>query len=73
MKKIYLLFHEYTDDGPTDDAKLLGIFLTHKEAKKSIKRYANLPGFQDWPNGFSVDTYTLDETEWNEGFSYPES
>lgn len=51
-----------------DDFKVLGVFTSRASAQRAIERARSLPGFQDEPNCFIVDEYTLDELEWATGF-----
>lgn len=69
--KVFILFHEYTDEDH-DDVKLLGVFSTHQNAEETLKKYTKLPGFRVWPDGFTIDEYTVDRSHWTEGFSYPD-
>lgn len=72
--KVYLLWHTHdlaadADDEPDDDAKLLGVYSSGQGAQARIARARQLPGFRDSPDGFEVSEYTVDEDEWNEGYT----
>ncbi|MBQ9986223.1 MAG: hypothetical protein IJP38_07955 [Oscillospiraceae bacterium] len=69
--KIYLLQHsyQYGENNEYDEVKVLGIFSSKLAAKKAIEFYKMLPGFKDFSEEcFSIDMYTLDECEWQNGF-----
>jgi homoserine kinase type II len=65
MKRVYLLQHERSDDG---DVKTLGIYSSEQEAASALDRLRGQPGFRDYPDGFTIGPYLLDEVYWAEGF-----
>ena len=70
MKEVYLLLHlrEYSD-GTGADSKLLGAYSSLEEIEKVMPHYLEQEGFRDYPDGFRIDKYELDEySDWNEGF-----
>jgi hypothetical protein len=68
---VYILWHTNPD---TDDSKLLGVYSSKIDADEKIKSlYNQLPGFNQYPNGFSIDQYTVGEDHWVEGFVSVES
>lgn len=56
------------DDG-YDDFKIIGIYSSLEAAHDGINRARKLPGFQDEPDCFGIDAYTLDEDNWDDGFT----
>ncbi len=68
LEEVYVLHHvrEYENGG--EDVKLLGIFSSERKAEEEIKHYKRLEGFKKHPEGFSIDKYILNKTEWEEGF-----
>jgi hypothetical protein len=54
-------------DDDTDEIKLIGIYSSEAKAKLAIERLRVLPGFSEWPDGFSVDCYPIDADHWIEG------
>jgi hypothetical protein len=61
------------DDG-YDDFKIIGIYSSSEAAHDGINRARKLAGFQDEPDCFSIDAYTVDEDNWTDGFvSIPDS
>lgn len=56
------------DEGQGDDLKILGVYSTEQNARERIGRARKLPGFRDEPECFVVESYTLDEDQWTEGF-----
>jgi hypothetical protein len=51
-----------------DDVKLLGVFSSPERAQRRIDVALGEPGFATEPDCFWVDTYTVDEYRWVEGF-----
>jgi homoserine kinase type II len=67
--KVFLLHHvrpHNYDDGK--DIKLCGVFSSHERAFASQASRSNLPGFKNYPDGFSIDEHELDREHWTEGF-----
>jgi hypothetical protein len=56
------------DEEAGDDVKIVGVYSTGQQARDSIDRARLLPGFQDEPECFATDRYTLDEDKWPRGF-----
>ena len=54
-----------------EDAKLIGVYSSESAAQKAIKRLRRQPGFRDFPDGFCIDRYRIDEDSWAEGFVWP--
>lgn len=53
----------------SDEPKLLGVFDSRQAAEAAIETYQSLPGFRDYPDGFSIDRYQLNSLHWTDGFS----
>lgn len=68
MNLIYIVFHEFTLFDK-DDTKFIGAYSTQKNAEEAVERLRHQPGFCDWPEGFSIDEYTIDRDNWKQGFS----
>ena len=76
MKTVIVLHHIHKHDSDNEDVKLIGIYSTREKAVDAVERLRMQPGFRDWPNinedasesGFTLDTYTIDEDNWAEGF-----
>ncbi len=65
--KIFLLQHVHPEDG-IEDVRTLGVYSSEQNAERAKQRYLRLPGFQDWPDGFCIGSYDIDEDEWTDGF-----
>ena len=65
---VFLLWHERELPGDEEDAKLIGVYSTKELAEAAQKRAAQLPGFRDTPEGFTIDSCEVDRDEWCEGF-----
>ena len=68
IKSVFIVEHSYELDG-CDEAKLIGAFSTLKKAEDIVEQYKKLPGFSLYQDGFFINEYKLDETEWSEGFA----
>ena len=68
MKSVFVLQHQYEQWGH-DCVKFIGVYSTHQEAKKAVKRLRLQAGFCDWPEGFCIDEYPMDRDHWTEGFT----
>jgi len=51
-----------------DDVKTVGIYSSSEAAQSGINRARELAGFKDEPDCFIIDTYTLDDDCWTDGF-----
>lgn len=47
---------------------MLGVYSSEVKAKRAIVRLMKVPGFNRYPDGFYVDRYELDQSNWAEGF-----
>src|ERR1051325_8199517 len=65
--EVYVLHHVYKRD-ESEESKMLGVYSTRERAEEAIERLKVQPGFVDYPTGFEIDPYNLDEDEWEEGF-----
>ncbi len=68
MNVVYILFHSYERDNGDEESKILGVFSEYSYAENAIKKYANLPGFNKYPNEYIIDKYVINELHWIEGF-----
>jgi len=67
MQTVFIVQHEYERDG-IDHSFLIGAYRSLAEAEAAVGRIRLKPGFRDWPDGFTIDEYTLGEDNWTEGF-----
>jgi len=51
-----------------DDISLIGVYSTRSNAEAAVERSKMLPGFCDYPQGFAIDRYKLDQDHWETGF-----
>ena len=73
MATVYILQHsyEYEYEGETfEEIKTIAIYSTREKAQHAANHYKVLPGFKDYPDGFSIGPYVLDEHNvlWDSGF-----
>lgn len=70
MPELFLLQHLREDD-ESENVKVIGIYSTEERASEAIERLKTKPGFRDYPDGFCIDAYTIDEDHWIDGFGEP--
>lgn len=68
----YLLQHVREGESGEDDVKMIGVYSTRQRALEAIQRLSLKPGFRDFPDGFYIDEYPLDEDHWEDGFGCSE-
>lgn len=68
MDTVFLVTHARHADH-RDDAKIIGIYSSQRNAELAVETASELPGFRNHPRGFTIEEYTLDEDHWTEGFS----
>ena len=67
LATVYVVQHEReSEDG--DDVKLIGVYRSEDDAHEAIARARVLPGFIDYPDGFSLDAYDLGQDHWTHGY-----
>ncbi len=66
---VFLLWHERAFNGGCSDEKLIGAYTTRTRAEEALAAFQTLPGFCDYPDGFTIDSYQLDKSHWTEGFT----
>ena len=64
---VFYLSHEYSD-GEYDCISDLGFYSSNEKASAALLKYKKDDEYKNYPDGFSVDNYKIDNTEWNEGF-----
>ena len=71
---VFVLEHaRYKDDNKNNDVedfKLIGVFSTEAEAQAAIEQLKSQSGFKDYPNGFHIDAYPLNQINWSSGFDF---
>jgi hypothetical protein len=71
INNVFLLHHSYGEP-VSETYKLIGVFKTENTALNALNRAIKLPGFQDYPDGFSISCYVLDKCYWQDGFGEQE-
>lgn len=74
MDKVYLVWHSrvVSEEDGAEDIKLIGVYSAESLARKAVERKKTFEGFRDFPEGFEIGEYILDEDAWSEGFITPE-
>ncbi len=70
QKYLFKVYHEY-DDYPNSNReflKLIGVYSTIEKAKDAMRRTAELPGFSNYLDGFSISKCQLGKDGWADGF-----
>ena len=65
---VFVVEHLHVQDDGEESPKLIGVYSSKENAEKAVSRMKLLPGFGDTPDGFTIDTYTLDEDNWESGY-----
>jgi homoserine kinase type II len=65
---LMFVLHHVRDPEGDADAKLLGVYSTRVDAELAVGRFLARPGFVDYPDGFIIDQFTVDEDHWVDGF-----
>lgn len=68
MSSVWLLWFEREQKEADDIELLIGVYRTEQAAEAAIGRLKDQPGFRDFPQGFRLAEYTLDEDHWAQGF-----
>lgn len=56
---VYMLFHLRVVEDDIIDRKLIGIFSSYDNVLDAIKRYSEIVGFADFPDGFKIEPYHI--------------
>ena len=67
MKHVYLLQHSYSI-GEFDEVKTIGIYSSRQAAKLVVEKLKHLNGFKDHPEGFHINKFEIDSSNWVDGF-----
>lgn len=54
-----MLYHRHIIDDDYYDDKIIGIYSSYYNARKTIKFYSGLPGFSDSPDGFHIEPFYI--------------
>jgi len=67
---VFLLWHSRPATSDTDPGndKLIGVFATEKRAAEVATQLRSAPGFRSFPDSFTIDPYTVDKVNWEDGF-----
>jgi hypothetical protein len=65
---VFLLHHVHEFDDGHEDVKLIGVFSSRQKAQSVLDAVREQPGFRDLPAGFEINTQTLDQPSWLEGY-----
>jgi hypothetical protein len=73
VMNVFLLWHENELPGEKEEFKLVGVYSSKEAADAARQRAAQLPGFREAPDGFTIESYKLDQDQWQEGYvtAYP--
>jgi hypothetical protein len=70
MTKVYYVQHENIEDDYIEEPRMIGIYSSEKLAQEAIERAKKLSGYGDFPEGFQITKYILDNDQWNFGFKF---
>jgi len=66
---VYVLQHTRILPNGVDDVKFLGVYSSDVMASTAIERFKTRIGFSQFPDGFHVDRYDIDNDYWVDGFA----
>jgi homoserine kinase type II len=66
--KMYIVQHVRRSSPEDENIKFIGVFSSMSAADAAVQRLTSLPGFREFPDGFYIDDYVVDELQWKEGF-----
>jgi hypothetical protein len=64
----FVLHHTREDEDGYENVKLIGVYSSKERAERVVESYRGLPGFAEYPEGFSISAYEIDKDHWTEGF-----
>ena len=67
LQRVHLLWHIRVIDDE-EDFKMIGVYRSSEAAEAAVARLVEQPGFSDYPEGFTIEAYVLDQDHWLEGF-----
>jgi hypothetical protein len=70
MSTVFVVQHIARQDEPDEDVKLIGVYSDRQQANAAANRLKTQPGFRDYPDGFCIEEYQIDEDHWSEGFGF---
>jgi len=68
MKTVFVVQHVHEIDEDNEDVKLIGVYSSMENAKKSVERLKLQPGFSETQEGFNIEKYTLNKDHWIDGY-----
>ena len=69
---VHLLWFHTEDDEDEENALLIGVYESERDAKLAVDRLKDKPGFIDYPQGFRIHSRRLGQDSWTEGFVRPD-
>ena len=72
MNTVYFVQHENIEDDYIEEPRVIGVYTSEKSAQEAIERAKKLSGFNEFPEGFQITKYILDNDQWNFGFKLAE-
>lgn len=51
---------------------LIGVYSSEEDARAAAKRLRAKPGFVEFPQGFQIAPYEIDQDHWVDGFKFVE-
>jgi homoserine kinase type II len=66
--EVFVICHTHEFEDGSEYYKLIGVFSAIETAEEAMYALSSLPGFADYPDGFTIDKYIIDEINWKEGF-----
>jgi hypothetical protein len=72
--RVFILHHVHEFEDGHEDVKLIGVYRTRADAESVLAWIKDQPGFRNNLEGFTIDPYRVNHTEWREGYvtAYPD-
>jgi hypothetical protein len=67
----YLVSHLRPDTEPDGMIKHIGLFDSPEVAQSVVEAYGQMEGFSRYPEGFTIETFRLNQRRWRGGFFSP--
>lgn len=66
--RVYVVQHVAREDTLDEDVKFIGVYSSREKAERVVEKFKVKQGFSDFPDGFCIDAYRIDQDHWAEGF-----
>jgi hypothetical protein len=68
QREVYMLWFTRDRDEDPEIEIIVGMYETEADAQAAMRLRVDKPGFRDFPDGFHIDSWTLGQSSWDDGF-----